>query len=88
LRLNTDASRNVTGIAGGADGRLLIIVNVGSNALVLKNADAGSTAANRFDFGADCSLSGKQVAVIQYDATDSRWKMLATPPAPRSPMAR
>lgn len=77
LRLSTDASRNLTGIAGGADGRVLILINVGTNALVLKDADAGSTAANRFDFGADTTLGAKAVAVIQYDATDSRWKMLA-----------
>jgi hypothetical protein len=77
LRLSTDASRNLTGIVGGADGRVLILVNVGTNALVLKDADVGSTAANRFDFGADVTLTSKQVAVVQYDATDSRWKMIA-----------
>lgn len=77
IRASTDASRNLTGLAGGADGRIAIIVNVGSNSLVLKDADTGSSAANRFDFGADCTLGAKQVAALQYDATDSRWKMLA-----------
>jgi hypothetical protein len=43
-----------------ATAALKILVNVGSNAIVLKNADAGSSAANRFDFGADVTLSAKQ----------------------------
>lgn len=77
LRLSTDASRNLTGITGGVDGRLLFLVNVGTNPLVLKDASTSSTAGNRFDFGADVTLAGKQTAVVQYDATDSRWKMLA-----------
>src|SRR5262245_23374625 len=30
LRLSTDASRNITGLQGGADGRIITVVNVGS----------------------------------------------------------
>ena len=77
LRLSTDASRNVTGLAGGATGRIITICNVGSNALVLKNADASSAAANRFDIGQDITLAAKNCAVLVYDGTDSRWKLLA-----------
>lgn len=57
LRLSTDASRNLTGIAAGTDGRTIIIHNVGAQSLVLKN-DIASTAANRFLFGADTTLTG------------------------------
>lgn len=78
LRLSTDASRNLTGLAGGVDGRVFVIVNVDVNPLVLKNADTNSTAANRFDFGADVTLGAQQVAIIQYDGTDSRWKLIAS----------
>lgn len=76
IRASTDASRNLTGLTGGRDGRLIVLRNVGSNAIVLKDSDANSTAANRFDFGADITLAAKQHALLQYDATDSRWKML------------
>lgn len=75
LRLNTDASRNITGMADARDGVTKTIVNVGTNPIVLKNSSASSSAANRFDFGADITLAAKQSARIRYDATDSRWKL-------------
>jgi len=81
LRLSTDASRNITGLSGGADGRVAAIVNVGANPLVLKDADPGSSAANRFAFGADVTLAAKQSAVLWYDAADSGWKLFAGPHA-------
>ncbi len=34
LRLSSDASRDITGLQAGADGRLMIIHNVGSNNIV------------------------------------------------------
>ena len=46
--LNTDASRNITGLAGGPDGRTVFIHNVGSFSIILKDESASSTAANRF----------------------------------------
>lgn len=77
LRLSTDASRDVTGLAGGADGRLMIVHNVGSNPLVLKDESASSTAANRFALGgADATLAANQSVTLQYDATSSRWRMV------------
>jgi hypothetical protein len=79
LRLSTDASRNVTGFAGGGDGRIVAIVNAGANNIVLKDASASSSAANRYSFGADITLATMQSAVLWYDATDSRWKLLAGP---------
>lgn len=77
LRLNTDASRNITGLVDPRSGARKTIINVGSFAIVIKNADAGSAAANRFDIGADLTLAGKQAATFVYDATDSRWKLEA-----------
>ncbi|NUU41371.1 hypothetical protein [Tardiphaga robiniae] len=78
LRLSTDASRNLTGLVDPRDGAMKMIINVGSNPLVLKNADAGSTAANRFDFGNDVTLAGKQAALLRYDGTDARWKLVSS----------
>jgi hypothetical protein len=80
--LRTDggaASRNITGLAGGGDGRIVAIVNAGANNIVLKDANASSSASNRFGFGADITLAAKQSALLWYDATDSRWKLLAGP---------
>lgn len=80
IRVSTDTSRNLTGITGGADGRVLILQNVGSNPLVLID-DATSTAANRFQLSANVTVGANQVAIVQYDATDSRWRMIAGPSA-------
>lgn len=78
LRLSTDASRDLTGLTGGSDGRLMIVHNVGSNALVLKNESASSTAANRFALGgADVTLAANQSVTLQYDATSSRWRSVS-----------
>ena len=78
LRLSTDASRNITGLAGGSSGRVISIVNVGSNNLVLKKDDgATSTAANRFDFANDVTLGAKHGCILIYDSTSSRWRLIS-----------
>lgn len=77
VRLSTDASRNITGLVDPRDGVIKTLLNVGTNPVVLLNQNAGSSAANRFDFGANITLAAKQSAKIRYDATDSRWKLEA-----------
>lgn len=79
VRISTDASRNITGLAGGADGRIIWIYNVGSFAAVLNDESASSTAANRFGFGADLTLGSKQGAQLIYDGTASRWRQTGGP---------
>jgi hypothetical protein len=76
LRLSTDASRNLTGLSGGADGRLILIHNIGSFALVLIDESASSTAANRFALNADITLSADQSILLQYDSTSTRWRAI------------
>ena len=83
LRLSTDASRDITGLSGGADGRVILIHNVGSNNIVLKDESSSSSAANRFALNADITIGADQGCVLQYDSTSSRWRSLANPtPAP------
>jgi len=80
LRLSSDASRDITGLVGGVSGRLLIISNVGTNDIVLKHQNTGSTAANRFIFQAasDLTLSADASVTLWYDATTSRWRRIHT----------
>lgn len=83
IRLSTDASRSLTGLTFGGggvgSGQPHLLVNVGTNPLVLKHDDAGSTAANRFycSTGADITLSStataKEAAYVIYDGTLQRW---------------
>lgn len=77
LRLSTDTSRALTGLVDPREGSVKTILNAGNNPLVLKSADPGSAAANRFDFGGDITLAGKQSATLRYDGADQRWKLLA-----------
>lgn len=78
LRWSSDASRDVTGLSiSQTDGDMHVIVNVGSNDIVLKHESASSTAANRFlcSTGADITLTANQAAEIWYDGTTQRWRV-------------
>lgn len=76
LRLDLDAARTITGLAGGSAGRIKIIENISSYALTFSNADTNSDAANRFDIGANFVLASKRIAFLIYDPTSSRWRIL------------
>lgn len=76
-RLNTDASRNITGLVAGTDGERRTIANVGAQPIVLKHQDAMSTAVNRFlsTSGSDVTLAADEVAEVLYDGTTTRWRL-------------
>lgn len=74
LRLATNASRNLTGLAGGSEGRLVVISNVGANDLVLKDENGASAVANRFALAGDIVISPDESLLLWYDATSSRWR--------------
>jgi len=78
VRLTSDASRNITGIigTGGADGRLLVVHNVGSNDIVLKHESASSSAGARFNLpgNSDMTLRAGASVFLRFDNTSSRWR--------------
>ena len=76
--MTSDASRNLTSLAGGADGRIITIMNTGSFPIVLKNDDgATGTPANRFALPGDVNLTPKQNVILMYNSTALRWRQLA-----------
>lgn len=77
LRLSTDASRDLTGIVGGASRRELVLANVGSFNIVFKH-NVTSTAANRFfcPGSVDFTLGSNATVQVQYDSTSSRWRVI------------
>lgn len=83
FRLSTDAARNITGLAGGASGRVVLIRNVGSFNINLVS-DTSSSAANRFDLGTTPYLlyTGQALELI-YDGTTSRWRPMSHTYGPR-----
>ncbi|MGP1254921.1 MAG: hypothetical protein ACTS10_10940 [Kiloniellales bacterium] len=76
LRLATNGALALTGLQGGAEGRFLLVENVGANSLTLSHESASSAAANRFAFagGNDLTLSPERSALLIYDGVSSRWQ--------------
>ncbi len=84
FRLNngTGGPIDLTGInnAGIPDGHLVIITNIGTQPIVLKNDNSGSSAGNRFDLnpGGDIILGHNSAATLVYDAASTFWKVVST----------
>lgn len=79
LIVTVDQARSITGIAGGVDGRQLLLINGSTNAdgdLILRSENAGSTAANRFYSDADIVIEPGETALLEYDSTLSRWRIV------------
>ncbi len=78
LRQASSANVDITGLTGGSDGRIIIFHNIGTFDITLKNQDGSSTAANRFALNADVVLAANNSALLQYDSTASRWRVVST----------
>ena len=76
MRLSSDASRDITGLTKTTTGRLALLINEGTNPIVLKNDNASSSATNRFKFGygQDIVLRPEKCILLWHDATDDRWR--------------
>lgn len=78
VRLDATGNRNITGIATGTVGRVLVLYNISSiRTLTLKAEDAGSAAANRFVGSQDFQLQPFMGVILEYDSTSSRWRIAA-----------
>jgi len=82
MRLQTDGTnRTITGLAGGTDGRIAILINIDSaNIISLQDESGSSTAANRFYLPTSTTLLNihpDASVVLQYDSTSSRWRVLS-----------
>lgn len=73
-RLTASTPINITGIVGGVAGRVISLINIGTNTITLTNEDANSTAANRFALGANLAITGSNAVTLWYDGTSSRWR--------------
>jgi hypothetical protein len=78
IRISSDATRTITGLAGGSSGRFLIIRNIGTNSIRFSHESASSTAANRFNFTDSVNPAYKTLPPgrslwLQYEGSTSRW---------------
>ena len=78
LRLSSDAARSINSLAGGSDGRTIILYNVGAQQITLKNNSGIGTAANQFLLNADVVMGINQGAIVQYDSTSARWRVASS----------
>lgn len=74
---------DISGFANGFNGKRLVIANVGSVQIVLKNDDVNSAAANRMLLyssggggGADYPLNPDDVVELIYDSVTARWRKI------------
>lgn len=77
IRWNGTASIKLTGLAGGRDGRRILICNDTTDYLLwLENENTASTAANRFDLprGFPVFLMPGDTIELRYNSTKSRWQ--------------
>src|SRR5262249_55995844 len=64
IRLTGASTQTITGIAGGADGRILTLVNSAAQAATLRNLNGGSLAANQITTGTGGDISIPATASI------------------------
>jgi hypothetical protein len=76
LQVSSDAARSLSGLGGGAEGRLVAVINVGGQPITLLDDSAASLAANRFALGGNLTVAAKQSALLRYDGTAARWQAL------------
>lgn len=70
------SERTITGFLAPSDRRMIIIVNIGTNNLILSDESGSSTAANRFALNGDQTLAPDECGTIMYDTDSSRWRLI------------
>ena len=79
-RLSSNAGQNISGIAGGVDGRRIHIANIGSNIFTLQDENAGSVAANRIrTSGTGLGITEQGGCELWYDIISFRWRIVSNP---------
>lgn len=76
IRLDSDAARDITGLAGGSDGRIIVVHNIGGFTITIKNSSSSSTSTNRFLLTADLAIAPNTSVIFQYDSTTTNWRLL------------
>lgn len=79
IRLTYSGAVTISGISGGYDGKFLCIHNVTGSDATIKHQDGGASASDRIitSTAGDLTLSNGAMALLQYDATTARWRLVA-----------
>lgn len=77
----SNSNFDITGIAGGTDGKIIVLYNSDNGSMRLKNENSGSSAENRIltlkAGGADATTVAQGVITLAYDGTAQRWIVIA-----------
>lgn len=76
IRLNSDQDgRSLTGLQGGADGRIVVLENIGSFVINLTNQSSSSASANRFynHRSTNIAIAAGDLCTLCYDTTLNFW---------------
>ncbi|KKM99169.1 hypothetical protein LCGC14_1150510, partial [marine sediment metagenome] len=75
---STASSDTITGFAGGRAGRMMILMNGGAQAFILKHLDGGSVAANRIELpgATDLVVSANEGLWMYYDGSLPSWTVV------------
>jgi parallel beta-helix repeat protein len=80
FRLTGASAQTITGIAGGADGRMITLVNAAAQNATIANNSASSTAANRIITGTGSNMTlgpGASISLV-YDSGASLWRVVGS----------
>lgn len=73
LRISGAADAELTGMQGGTDGRFILLTNIGSETIIVRDESSSSSAANRFGLNGDVLLGQNQTVALIYDDSINRW---------------
>ena len=79
IKYDSTSQGTLHGLAGGVDGKIIIITNINTGKLLLaSDSIAESTASNRILTEGDVNIGVKYKSsvIVQYDATVSRWRII------------
>jgi hypothetical protein len=73
IRLTSNLTTGLGGIASGVSGKDLLIFNDTGNTLTIQNEYGSSSANDRIICGVNLSWANQQIAHFKYDSSESRW---------------
>lgn len=75
LKQTSNTSTTLTGLTGGSEGRIVLLLNAGTGTLTLSHNSSSSTAGNKFSLpsAASYSLPPNQGVLLRYDGTNTSW---------------
>lgn len=77
VRLTNSSLTSISGIPGGASGRMVVVENKTGNTIVVNNEETTATASDRIQTGGvgNVSVPNNATLIFVYDSTSSRWQL-------------